>query len=174
VAGAPALQARVEAEIRRRLTKARDPAAIIADAREMRARVAETFPGRNVWDLKYAPGGLVDIEFIAQTLELVNAPRRPAVLDTNTIGALIMLKGAGALAPQDADVLIASARLQHALTQVLRIALDETLEIEQATIGLKALLTRAAEAGSFAETQKRLADLQNATRAIFNRLMGVQ
>ena len=52
----------------------------------MRARMAETFPGRNLWDLKYAPGGLVDIEFIAQTLQLVHAPARPDVLDTNTIG----------------------------------------------------------------------------------------
>ena len=172
VAGAPALQARVEAEIRRRLTQARDPAAIIADARSMRARMAETFPGRNAWDLKYAPGGLVDIEFIAQTLQLVHAPARPAVLDTNTVGALIMLKGAGALMAQDADVLLASARLQHALTQVLRIALDETPEIEQATPGLKALLTRAAEAGSFAETQKKLAEMQRATREIFDRVMG--
>jgi glutamate-ammonia-ligase adenylyltransferase len=174
VAGAPALQARVEAEIRRRLTQARDPHLIIADARLMRARMAETFPGRNPWDLKYAPGGLVDIEFIAQTFQLVHAPKRPAVLDANTIGALIMLKGAGALTLQDANVLIASARLQHALTQVLRIALDETPEIEQATPGLKALLTRAAEAGSFTETQKRLADMQTATRGVFNRLMGAQ
>ena len=174
VAGAPVLQARVEAEIRRRLTQARDPALIIADAQQMRARMAETFPGRNAWDLKYAPGGLVDIEFIAQTFQLVHAPARPAVLDTNTIGALIMLKGAGALAPQDADMLIASARLQHALTQVLRIALDETPEIEQATPGLKTLLMRAAEAGSFAEVQRRLAEMQSATREIFNRLMAGQ
>ena len=136
--------------------------------------MAETFPGRNAWDLKYAPGGLVDIEFIAQTFQLVHAPARPAVLDTNTIGALIMLKGAGALAPQDADMLIASARLQHALTQVLRIALDETPEIEQATPGLKTLLMRAAEAGSFAEVQRRLAEMQSATREIFNRLMAGQ
>src|SRR6202012_297990 len=133
VAGAPSWQARVEAEIRRRLTQARDRNLIIADAQQMRARMAETFPGRNAWDLKYAPGGLVDIEFIAQTFQLVHAPARPTVLDTNTIGALIMLKGAGALTPQDADVLIASARLQHALTQVLHIALDETPDIEQAT-----------------------------------------
>ena len=68
-------------------------------------------------------------------------------------------------------MLIASARLQHALTQVLRIALDETPEIEQATPGLKTLLARAAEAGSFTETQKRLADMQGATREIFDRLM---
>ena len=136
--------------------------------------MAETFPGRNVWDLKHAPGGLVDIEFIAQTLQLVHAPTRPTVLDTNTVGALIMLKGAGALTPQDADTLLASARLQTALTQVLRIALDETPEIEQATPGLKTLLTRAAEAGSFAETQKHLAEMQTATRDIFNRVMAAQ
>ncbi len=45
VAGSESLRGRVEAEIRRRLTEARDPAAIIADARDMRARMAESFPG---------------------------------------------------------------------------------------------------------------------------------
>src|SRR5262249_19144410 len=140
-------------------------------ARSMRARMAETFPGRNVWDLKYASGGLVDIEFIGQTLQLVHAPARPDVLDTNTIAALEKLRQAGLLAGPDADALIAGARLQHALTQVLRIALDQTPEIEEATQGLKALLTHAAGTGSFAQTQARLSDLQKATREIFNRLL---
>jgi len=172
IAGAPQLKARVAAEIRKRLTQLRDAGTIIADARSMRARMAETFPGRNVWDLKYAPGGLVDIEFIAQTLQLVHAPALPEILDTNTIAALEKLRDAGLLAVPDADVLIAAARLQDALTQVLRIALDQTLEIEDATPGLKVLLTHAAEAGSFAQTQARLSDLQKATREIFNRLLG--
>jgi glutamate-ammonia-ligase adenylyltransferase len=124
-----------------------------------------------VWDLKHTPGGLVDIEFIAQTLQLVHGPDHPEVLDANTIAALQKLRAGSYLGAADADMLIASARLQHALTQVLRIALDETPDIEQATSGLKTLLTRAAEAGSFAETQARLAALQTATREIFNRLM---
>ena len=174
VAGTPALCRRVEAEIRRRLTEPRQAAAIITDARDMREKMALTFPGANPWDLKHAPGGLVDIEFIAQTLQLVHAPARPTVLDTNTIGALLMLKGTGALAAGDADALIASARLQHALTQVLRIALDETPKIEEATPGLKTLLTRAAEANSFAEVQQRLAECQRQTREIFNRLLAPQ
>jgi glutamate-ammonia-ligase adenylyltransferase len=173
VAGPEGLQGRVAAEIRRRLTQPREAAVIIGDARDMREKMALTFPGANPWDLKYAPGGLVDIEFIAQAFQLVHAPARPSVLDTNTIGALLMLKGAGFLEAADADVLLASARLQHALTQVLRIALDETPKIEEATPGLKTLLTRAAEAGSFADTQARLAELQAKTRAIFNRVMGV-
>jgi glutamate-ammonia-ligase adenylyltransferase len=168
------LRARVEGEIRRRLTQPRPAQDIINDARDMREKMALTFPGANPGDLKHAPGGLVDIEFIAQALQLVHAPARPTVLDTNTIGALIMLKGAGALPAQDADTLIASARLQHALTQVLRIALDETPKIEEATPGLKALLTRAAEASSFAEAQKLLAQLQGQTREIFSRLLAAQ
>jgi glutamate-ammonia-ligase adenylyltransferase len=137
----------------------------------MRLRMAETFPGRNAWDLKYAPGGLVDIEFLAQTLQLVHAPKRPQLLSTNTIEALEKLRQADVLTADDAGVLVQSARLQHALTQVLRIALDETPVIEEATAGLKALLNRAAEAGSFAETQHRLEELQAQTRAIFDRLM---
>ncbi len=60
-------------------------------------------PGNNVWDLKHAPGGLVDIEFIAQSFQLVHAPTRPAVLDTNTIAALHKLKAAGFLSPQDGE-----------------------------------------------------------------------
>jgi glutamate-ammonia-ligase adenylyltransferase len=171
VAGPPGLRAQVESEIRRRLTRPREAGAIITDARDMRLRMAETFAGTNVWDLKFAPGGLVDIEFIAQTLELVHGPLRPEVLDTNTIAALEKLQAAGFLSPGDAALLIEAARLQHALTQVLRIALDETPNIEDATPGLKTLLTRAAEAGSFAQTQMKLARLQTETREIFNRLL---
>ncbi len=174
IAGPPELQARVAAEIRKRLTQLREASAIIADARDMRARMAESFPGRTVWNLKYAPGGLVDIEFIAQTLQLVHAPAQPDILDTNTTGALEKLRQRGLLAVPDADMLIVSARLQHGLTQVLRIALDETPVIEDATSGLKALLTRAAEAGSFTQAQARLVALQTATREIFNRVMAVQ
>jgi glutamate-ammonia-ligase adenylyltransferase len=174
VAGPRDLQARVAAEIRRRLVQTREPAAIINDARDMRARMAETFPGRNVWDLKHAPGGLVDIEFIAQTLQLVHAQHQPEILNTNTVAALFNLKAAGFLAAADADALITSAGLQHALTQVLRIALDETPDIEEATPGLKALLTRAAGEGSFAATQMRLAQMQTQTRDIFNRLLAAR
>jgi glutamate-ammonia-ligase adenylyltransferase len=171
IAGTPKLQAHVAAAILGRLTAKRDPAKIIADARAMRRRMAETFSGSNVWDLKHTPGGLVDIEFIAQTLQLVHAPSQPELLDTNTIAALEKLRQANILAKADADLLIASAQLQQALTQILRIALDETLAIAEATPGLKTLLTRAAEASNFASVETRLAALQSQTREIFDRLM---
>ena len=40
------------------------------------------------WNLKYVAGGLIDIEFIAQYLQLVHAADDPAILDTSTIRML--------------------------------------------------------------------------------------
>ena len=34
------------------------------------------------WNLKYVAGGLIDIEFIAQYLQLVHAAQLPDILDT--------------------------------------------------------------------------------------------
>jgi glutamate-ammonia-ligase adenylyltransferase len=172
VAGPAALRARLAAAIRQRLTAPKDGAKVIVDARDMRARMAETFPDSNPWDLKYARGGLVDIEFIAQALQLVHGEAQPDILDSNTIAALHNLRAAGVLEDADAQLLVAAARLQHALTQVLRVALDETPKMDEATPGLKALLAQAGEAADFAALEARLFALQAQTRAIFETVMG--
>jgi glutamate-ammonia-ligase adenylyltransferase len=165
IAAPPGLASDVEAVIAKTLTAPADRAKIITDARDMREKLAAQFPGKNRWDLKFAPGGLVDIEFIAQALQLCAAS--PATLDTNTIAALQKLEAAGALSPSDAQTLIAAASLEHALTQVLRIALDGTLDPNHATTGLKALLVHAAGAKDFVELEERLARAQANVREIF-------
>ena len=171
VAGTPALAWRVEAAIRRRLTQRGDAAKIIGDARDMRAKVAAQYPGTNSWDLKYAFGGLMDIEFIAQTLQLVHAPLRPEILDANTLAALTKIAGAGLLNPADAIALIAATQLQQALTQTMRIALDESLAAQATSPGLKLLLARAGGAPDFAVLERRLRNTQAEIRGIFTRLL---
>jgi glutamate-ammonia-ligase adenylyltransferase len=165
------LREEVEVTIRRALSSRIDEPRLFADARDMRVRLATEFPGKNRWDLKFAPGGLVDIEFIAQTLELAAAPANPAIVDANTVAALKKLAAGHALAAGDAETLIAAAGFEGALTQVLRIAVDGTLEPEAATPGLKSLLIRAAGAESFAALEARLAEAQAAVRAIYERVM---
>jgi glutamate-ammonia-ligase adenylyltransferase len=167
VVEAPAqLRTAVEGTILATLTSASDRQKIVADARDMREKLAQQFPGSNAWDLKFAPGGLVDIEFVAQTLQLCAAPSDRGVLDTNTIEALKKLEAAGALAAGDARSLIDAAALEHALTQVLRIAVDGTLEPREATPGLRALLVHAAGVADFAALETRLATAQKDVRAI--------
>ena len=47
--------------------------AVAGDVVEMRGAIAKEKGDGDRWDLKYAAGGLVDIEFIAQYLQLVHA-----------------------------------------------------------------------------------------------------
>jgi glutamate-ammonia-ligase adenylyltransferase len=172
IAGPPQLAAKLERTIAATLCRRADWAKLSGDAREMREKVAAQYPGKNPWDLKYAPGGLIDIEFAAQTLQLRHACEDPSVLSTNTIAALKRLAAAGALGQTDADTLIAAANLEHALTQALRIALDGSLDAATATPGLQALLARAGEVSDFGTLQKLLADLQSRARQVFVRVMG--
>jgi glutamate-ammonia-ligase adenylyltransferase len=141
--------------------------AIRANAADMRDKLAAQFPGKNRWDLKFAPGGLVDIEFVAQTLQLVT---RSAV-NTNTVAALQTLAEAGAINGADAQTLISTARIENALTQVLRIAVEGTLEPAVASQGLKTLLARAAGARDFEALEESLAGAQARVREIFNHVV---
>jgi glutamate-ammonia-ligase adenylyltransferase len=165
VAASDELRARVDRVIGSTLALPRSRAKVNADARAMRQKLASQFSAGGGWDLKFAPGGLVDIEFIAQTLQLGDARLR----QTNTIAAVEVLGGAGALSREDAVVLIGAARLQHSLTQVLRIAVEGAFQPENATSGLRSLLARAGDAADFAELERRLAHLQGKVRAIFDK-----
>jgi glutamate-ammonia-ligase adenylyltransferase len=52
----------------------------------VRARIAKEKGTEDIWDLKQVRGGLVDLEFIAQYLQLKNAAAHPGVLDQSTSG----------------------------------------------------------------------------------------
>ena len=171
VSGPEALRTSVEAAILGVLTKPTDSAVVVSDARAMRDKLAAQFPGRDIWDIKFAPGGLVDIEFIAQTLQLCHAQREASVLDQNTIAALERLAAAGVLSPDMAATLVAGARLEHGLTQVLRIAVTGTFKAENATRGLKALLARAGDAPDFSAVETQLAETGGRVRGIFDQIL---
>ena len=72
-----------------------------------------------------------------------------SVLAQNTVQALDKLKRAGVIAADDAVTLAAAARLQQALLQVLRIALDGPFEARSAPLALKTLLARAGRCAGF-------------------------
>jgi [glutamine synthetase] adenylyltransferase / [glutamine synthetase]-adenylyl-L-tyrosine phosphorylase len=171
VAGPPALAETVTHAIRLALSSGALGGDVAKDARQMRDKLAAQFPGRNRWDLKFAPGGLVDIEFIAQALELQHAARLPDVLRTNTIDALEALAKAGVLDDADAETLIDAAGFQQAMTQILRIAIEGTLDPATASPGLKARLLRAGGAGEFDLLEAELAHVQGDVREIFERLL---
>ncbi len=79
-----------------------------ADAiRHMRRRLQETVSGEN---LKRGPGGIVDVEFLVQMLQLKHGRRNPKVRVPNTLSALEALHGAGHLGDDDFELFAASYR----------------------------------------------------------------
>jgi glutamate-ammonia-ligase adenylyltransferase len=156
ISGPPELGTRVEAAIRQALLRPREPAKLTADVREMRERIAKEKGTDDIWDLKQVRGGLVDLEFIAQYLQLKYASAHPQVLDQSTIEAYRKLRDAGVLAPAHAEILMPAMRLLHDLTQILRLCLEEPFDPATAPSGLKELLANAGDAASFAELEHRL------------------
>jgi len=169
IAATPGLAPKVEAIIGKTLCAAADPAKLLKDARDMRDKLAAQFQPRNRWDLKFARGGLVDIEFVAQFLQLREAASD--VLSQNTIEVLQRLAKHNALAAADAATLIEAAKLQGDLQQVLRIALDKTLDPQSASSGLKALLARAGETTDFETLEEKLATAQANARDVFEKIL---
>jgi glutamate-ammonia-ligase adenylyltransferase len=172
VSASPGFAARVEAVIRKALCRPRDRDLVAADVVEMRAAIAAEKGDGDRWNLKYAAGGLVDLEFIAQYLQLVHAAATPSILDTSTIGALDKAWQLGLLTGEDAEVLRYAARLYHGLTQILRVCLQEDFDPGVARPELFGLLTRAADVPDFATLDALLIETQARVRASFVRILG--
>jgi [glutamine synthetase] adenylyltransferase / [glutamine synthetase]-adenylyl-L-tyrosine phosphorylase len=171
VAGAPQLKVVVEAAIADILQRPRERNKIAVDVRDMRARIAREKGSTDVWDLKQVRGGLVDLEFIAQYLQLVHAAERPEVLSQNTLEALGKLEGAGCLSPAAADALLPAARLLNNLTQVLRLCQDGPFTPRTAPDGLRLLLVRAGDAPDFARLEAELAARERTVAILFDQLL---
>ena len=175
VVSAPdAFAVKVNAAIAEVLCQPRDAAMVAADVVEMRAAIA-TEKGEDArWDLKYAAGGLVDLEFIAQYLQLVHAACHPAILETSTAGVLEKAARLGLLSVELAEILRPAARLYQDLTQVLRLCLSGPFDPRNAGAELLGLLARAADLPDFVTLDASLAETQARVRASFVRILDAQ
>lgn len=139
---------------------------IARDVREMRELLEQERPPRHDWDLKLAPGGLVDVEFAAQHLQLVHAASG-GPLRQNTAHALAAFREAG-LGPDGALAALEEAwRLQQNLTQLLKVALDDDADPETEPKAFKALLARAGGARDFRQLRSRLSAAQTEARKAY-------
>jgi glutamate-ammonia-ligase adenylyltransferase len=171
VTGPASLRRQVSATIAEVLTRPRDRASVAADVRAMRDKITAEKGSADVWDLKHGRGGLIDLEFIAQFLQIVSAAAHPEVLDKHTELALSKLAAAGALSAGDAEILIPAARLYHTLTQVLRLCLDKLFVAEEAPRALKDLLARASDMPDFSTLEASLKDTLVAVHEAFERIV---
>jgi glutamate-ammonia-ligase adenylyltransferase len=172
VSASPAFKARVEQLIQAVLRRPRNAELTAGDVAEMRRAIATEKGESNRWDLKYAAGGLIDLEFIAQYLQLVHAAERPEILDTSTVRVLDKAWRLGLIDTAEAEVLRPAARLYHDLTQILRLCLPGPFDPANAGEGVLKLLARAADVPDFATLDAHLTETETRVRASFRRILG--
>jgi glutamate-ammonia-ligase adenylyltransferase len=167
VAGDAAFGAKVMALARALLTQRRDPEILLADVADMRRRVAEQHGASGIWDVKHVRGGLVDVEFLAQYLQLRHAAERPEILAPSIADAYRLLGEAGIVAAPRAAELAAAARLLQQVQAMLRLTVEEGFDETAATDGLKAALARAGGAPGFDALKASLASAQADVRRAY-------
>ena len=163
--------ARATAAIEAALRQPRTPAKVRRDAREMRALVAKEKPPAHGWDLKLGEGGLVDIEFAAQTLELVHAGEN-GPLAVNTGAALKALGEAQLLRAEDLATLHDAWTLQQNLQQVLKVALADEADPREEPSRFRAILAKAGGARTFAALEAQLDKARTAAHRAFKSVIG--
>jgi glutamate-ammonia-ligase adenylyltransferase len=167
ISAAPDFREKIENVIREVLTRPRARAVVASDVAEMRRAIALEKGEADIWDLKYAAGGMIDIEFIAQYLQLVHAEAQSDILDVSTLHVLDNAARIGLLPRSAVEVLRPAARLYHDLTQILRLCVSGKFRPETAGEDLLRALARAGDAPDFSALQARVRETQGEVRQVF-------
>jgi len=172
VAGPEELSTALQELIKEVLCLPRERLQVAHDVIEMRQRIFVQKGSTNPWQLKQVRGGLIDLEFIVQYLQLVHAHEHPDCLHQNTRKAVGKLAKAGALEQGDADFLLEGAFLLHMLMQILRLCTDKEFHAQTAPEGLKKRLSQAADSPDFPHLEARLKEVQANIFHLFEKYVG--
>ncbi|MBC6444277.1 MAG: bifunctional [glutamine synthetase] adenylyltransferase/[glutamine synthetase]-adenylyl-L-tyrosine phosphorylase [Alphaproteobacteria bacterium GM202ARS2] len=129
------------------LTRQRDPQQLIDRTLWMRQRIAQANPHKP-WDLKHRIGGIIDIEFIAQYLQLRHAHTTPTILAHRTSDALKNAAQNTIITSKDAQTLIDALNLWQQLDGVIRLCHKDPFDPhnrQHASQGLINMLTHIAQ-----------------------------
>ena len=170
VCGPPLLAARIDAAIAAALSRPRNRESLLRDVQEMRAKLAEHRPSKNLWDFKLLRGGFFDIEFAARYLMLLHAHAKPFLLARHVVDTLVLLRDARILSANAAATLIEAYRLWSSLQGLMRLALeeqDEAFDEAKAPEGLRRLLAKAGGVDRFALLRDKVQATANAAYAVY-------
>jgi [glutamine synthetase] adenylyltransferase / [glutamine synthetase]-adenylyl-L-tyrosine phosphorylase len=122
----------------------------------MRRRIAKEHPAETIWSVKYADGGLIDLDFMAQYLQLRHAADKPEVLAISTQQAFANLAAAGLLDAARAERLIAATRFLRQVQEALRLTVGPAFDADSLSAPLKAALATSIGCDDFDSLRSRL------------------
>lgn len=153
----------------------REAGEVSTEISSMRSRIEKQYRTRCPWTLKHVPGGMVDIDFIAQYLVLAHAAQRDEVLCKNSREIISRAEELNLIDHKDAFVLVSAAKLYQSLSTFLSLVIEGEIDDGRSksfSPVLKRYLTEISETENFEELEKRLVDTEIQTRHIFESVVG--
>lgn len=168
--GDEAFIARIKVDIEDVLAMPRDVRKLAGDVREMRELIAQEKPPRDDWDLKLKPGGIIDLEFIAQFATLAGYVKKtPRPFATEEVLANLDPFFAD---PAMVDGLVEAHRFYTNLSQAIRLCLNDSAGLDQFPPGMRELLCRVAGLPDIERIEYELLEHYRLVRAAFDKLVG--
>ncbi|MBI1172814.1 glutamine-synthetase adenylyltransferase [bacterium] len=163
LAGDGGLGVEVEAFRRDLLARKGKGDQIARDVADMRARLADAKPGTGLWEAKFGPGKLMDIELFAQMMALRSASPARGVERQLAAG-----RSGGLLSQMDETVLLKAMRLYWQLQAGSRLLSDRPLDPGSLAGGAQAFLLRETGARDAADLTEALARAATAAAAVID------
>ncbi|MDE1896740.1 MAG: glutamate-ammonia-ligase adenylyltransferase, partial [Rhodospirillales bacterium] len=170
LAATPGFAATVREAILGALCRPEPRTRILADTAEMQARLAAEMPARGAFDLRSRPGGMMEVGFIAQALQLVHGATNPALFQPNTSAALKALADAGHLLQGEAEKLIQADFLWRTIQGINRITGLASRATAPPAAMLEPLL-RATGLQTLEALQREISSTARAAHDIFSKLI---
>jgi glutamate-ammonia-ligase adenylyltransferase len=171
LAGDEAFGAEVSRAVAAIVAAPRDPARVFADVRAMRELIAKEKGDGDPWDLKLAPGGLTDLEFIAQGLVLAHGHAHPGLVGGSTQATFEEAQRAGLLAAADARALVDAHKLLNDVFQWQRLTIEGSFDATGVPAAILKRLAAVAGLPSPEVLASHLADVRARVREIFERVL---
>jgi glutamate-ammonia-ligase adenylyltransferase len=149
----------------------RDPRRVAREASAMRGLIEKEKGIGSKFDLKLMPGGLIDIEFIAQYLTLVHAHSSPDLLQTETAAKLSASLRGGYLPTAYGETLLHAHELYARFVQMQRLTLGPDGDPSAAAEGVKRRLAQALDVPDFQRVEAQIGDTAHGVRGIFRKVI---
>jgi glutamate-ammonia-ligase adenylyltransferase len=154
--------------IREILTTPRDGDNLLLAVSDMRGKLFAEFGSTNPWAIKHVRGGLVDMEFICQYLMLRDGARTDGLFHPHLDESINRLGAAGALSPEQAEVLLDAHDFLQRVQSILRLCLGGHPQgDEDIPQGLRLTLCQATATDSFDELKALVIGKQSAVYSLF-------
>lgn len=166
IAGDLELCEKVEAEIPKILKTHQQHKSLVKEIFDMRMRIEKEKSTKNIWDVKIIPGGLLDIEFIAQWLAIKNG-------SSGLTGTRQILNDPihREISDDKREKLVKAFNLYNGFLQIQRICIDDPFDMEHASSGFVEIICSGMDMPDLASSEAHLRATQKEVRKIFNSLL---